>query len=154
MNRTVRLLVISCGLAATALPFTPESDASTPWALIARRAIGRVEQMTQAPKGEQPGFDMASVVLNADPGKVYSTAVTLLHRNEAVRILAEDPSRRTVEFGDGKRTATLTVSELGTRLSQIVVGSATPPGQPSATPQVVEGILRVCHEMKVVCSTR
>ena len=39
--------------------------------MLARRAIGRVEQMSQAQKGEQPGFDVATVILNADAAKVY-----------------------------------------------------------------------------------
>jgi hypothetical protein len=153
-RRVTRLLIITCGLWAVSLPVIPSSEAATPWALIARRAIGRVEQLSQPPKGEQPGFDVATVILNADATKVYATAVDLLHKNQAVHVVAEDAAHRTVEFSNGKRSAGITVSDLGARLSQILVASATLPGQDSATMRIVDGILRVCQEMKVTCSTR
>jgi hypothetical protein len=46
------------------------------------------------------------------------------------------------------------VSDLGTRLSQILVASATRSGEGSATLRIVEGILLVCQAMKVTCSER
>ena len=67
---------------------------------------------------------------------------------------AEDAAHRTVEFSNGKRSAGITVSDLGTRLSQILVASAAMQGQDLATLRIVDGILRVCQEMKVTCSTR
>src|SRR5580693_8159232 len=124
-RRATRLLVITFGLLAASVPIIPNSEAATPWALIARRAIGRVEQLSQAPKGEQPGFDVATVILNADATKVYSTAVDLLRKNQTVHVVAEDVTHRTVEFSNGKRSAGITVSDLGTRLSQILVASTT-----------------------------
>ena len=103
----------------------------------AGRSAG-VEQLTQAPKGEQPGFDVATVILNADAAKVYATAIRLLHKNQTVHVDAEDATLRTVQ----------------SRLSQILVASVTKPGQTSATMRVVDGIVRVCQEMKVSCSVR
>jgi hypothetical protein len=41
---------------------TPCGKAYTPWGLIA----GHVKQLTQKPKEDQPGFDVATVMLNAD----------------------------------------------------------------------------------------
>jgi hypothetical protein len=154
VRRATRLLIITCGLWAVRVSVIPNGEAATPWALIARRAIGRVEQLSQPPKGEQPGFDVATVILNADATKVYATAVDLLHKNQTVHVVAEDAIHRTVEFSNGKRSAGITVSDLGTRLSQILVASATLPGQDSATMRIVDGILRVCQEMKVTCSTQ
>jgi hypothetical protein len=149
-----RLLVIICALTCVGSALIPDSEAATPWALVARRVIGRVEQMSQAPKEDQPGFDVATVILNADPTKVYATAVNLLHRNQSVHVVAENAAHRTVEFSNGSRSAGITVTELGTRLSQILVASATIQGQDSATMRIVDGILRVCQEMKVTCSER
>ena len=97
--------------------------------MLARRAIGRVEQMSQAAKGEQPGFDVATVILNADAAKVYATAVGMLRKSQVVHIVAEDAARRTVEFSNGQRSAGITVTDLGTRLSQLLVGSARLPGR-------------------------
>lgn len=139
---------------AAVLGTTQISQATTPWALLASRAIGRVEQMTQAPKEGQPGFDVATVILNADATKVYATVVNTLHRNQAMSIVAEDAALRTVQFSNGSRSAGITVNDLGRRLSQILVASATMPGQDSATMRIVDGILRVCQEMKVTCSAR
>ena len=149
-----RLLLTMVTLAAGSLPLIPYAEAATPWALLARRAIGRVEQLTQAPNGEQPGFDVATVILNAEAAKVYATAVRLLHNNQTVHVDAEDATRRTVQFSSDDRSAGITVSDLGTRLSQILVASVTKPGQTSATMRVVDGIVRVCQEMKVSCSVR
>ncbi len=152
--RVKRPLSVMCTLLLAWLTLIPTGEAATPWALIARRAVGRVEQLSQAPKGEQPGFDVATVILNADATKVYATTVGLLHKNQTVHVVAEDAAHRTVEFSNGKRSAGITVSDLGTRLSQILVASAAMQGQDSATLRIVDGILRVCQEMKVTCSTR
>ena len=136
------------------LTLIPPGLAATPWGLLAHRAIGRVEQMSQAQKGEQPGFDVATVILNADAAKVYATAVGMLRKSQVVHIVAEDAAHRTVEFSNGQRSAGITVTDLGTRLSQLLVGSARLPGQDSATNHVVDGVLRVCQAMKVTCSLR
>ena len=153
-SQVTRLLLVTCTLTVTFLALIPCSEAATPWALIARRAIGRVEQLSQPPTGEQPGFDVATVVLNADAAKVYATAVGLLRKNQSVHVVAEDAAHRTVQFSNGTRSAGITVTDLGTRLSQMLVASATMPGQDSATMRIVDGILRVCQEMKVTCSIR
>ncbi len=147
-----RTVATAVTLTAVLLGSIVPVDASTPWALIARRAVGRIEQMTQPPKGDQPGYDVATVVLNADAKKVYTTTVGMLHRNQQVHVVAEDAAHRSVEFSNGPRSAGITVTELGTGLSQMVVASAVMPGQDSATLRIVDGILRVCQEMKVACS--
>jgi hypothetical protein len=154
VNRAKRLLMIACALALAWPVMAPYSEAATPWGLIAGRVVGRVKQLSQKPNGEQPGFDVATVILNADAGKVYATAVSMLRRNQAVHIVAQDAKDRTVEFSNGKRSAGITVTDLGTRLSQMLVASASVSGQESATLQIVDGILRVCQEMKVTCSER
>ena len=153
-NRALCRLALTGVFVVSGLTLIPPCEAATPWGLLARRAIGRVEQMSQAQKGEQPGFDMATVILNADAGKVYATAVGMLRKSDVVHIVAEDAAHRTVEFSNGQRSAGITVTDLGTRLSQLLVGSARLPGQDSATNQVVDGVLRVCQAMKVTCSLR
>jgi hypothetical protein len=119
--------------------------------MVAGRVIGRVKQLSQKPKEDQPGFDVATVILNADAGRVYATAVSQLRRNQTLHIVAEDPTDRTLQFSNGTRSAGITVTDLGTRLSQILVASATKPGEDSATLRIVAGILRVCEAMKVTC---
>lgn len=153
-TRVRRLLLVICALALVWPQLIPYSEAATPWGLIAGRVVGRVKQLSQKPNGERPGFDVATVILNADAGKVYATTVSMLRRNQAVHVVAEDAKDRTVEFSNGKRSAGITVTDLGTRLSQILVASASASGQESATLQIVDGILRVCQEMKVTCRER
>jgi hypothetical protein len=153
-NRATRLLSIICVLAATNVLLIPYGEANTPWGLIAGRVVGRVKQLSQKPKEDQPGFDVATVILKADAARVYTTTVDMLRKNQTLHIVAEDPTDRTVEFSNGTRSAGITVSDLGTRLSQILVASATKPGEDSATLRIVDGILRVCQAMKVTCSER
>jgi hypothetical protein len=95
-SQVTRLLLVTCTLTVTFPALTPCSEAATPWAMIARRAIGRVEQLSQPPMGEQPGFDVATVVLNADAAKVYATAVGLLRKNQSVHVC-----RRRCRASDG-----------------------------------------------------
>ena len=147
-----RRLFMSAVIAAGALLVVPSGQAKTPWGLIGSRVIGRVQQFSQQPRDGQPGFDVATVILNADGANVYATAVDLLRRNQTVHIVAQDPRAQTVEFSNGVRSAGLTVSGLGTKLSQIVVASAIKPGEASATMRIVDGILHVCETMKVRCS--
>jgi hypothetical protein len=153
-NCAPRLLLAICILVATNALLVPWGEANTPWGLIAGRVIGRVKQLSQKPKADQPGFDVATVMLNADATGVYTTAVSLLRRNQKLHIVTDDPRDRTVEFSNGTRSASITVSDLGTRLSQILVASAIKPGEDSATLRIVEGILHVCQAMKVTCSER
>jgi hypothetical protein len=148
----MRALLLAGVAAAACLVTIAPGDASTPWAMVARRAIGRVEQMTQPPKDGQPGFDVATVVLNADAAKVYATTVGMLQRNQMVHVVSEDAAHRSVQFANGARSAGITVTELGAGLAQMVVASAVMPGQDSATLRIVDGILRVCQQLKVACS--
>src|SRR5689334_13404084 len=151
VNCATRLVLVVCALITTNALLIPCGEANTPWGLIAGRAVGRVKQLSQKPKEGQPGFDVATVILNAAATRVYTTTVNMLRNNQSLHIVAEDPKDRTVEFSNGTRSAGVTVSD-GTRLSQILVASATKPGEDSATLRIVEGILRVCQAMKVTCS--
>ncbi|MFL5283372.1 MAG: hypothetical protein ACJ8AW_20860 [Rhodopila sp.] len=146
-----RRLIICFVVAVSPLLLIPCSQARTPWGFIGSRVIGRVQQFIQQPKDDQPGFDVATVILKADAANVYATAVDRLRKNPTLHIVAEDAKARTVEFSNGARSAGITVSGLGTRLSQIVVASAIKPGEASATLRLVEGILHICQAMKVTC---
>jgi hypothetical protein len=153
-RRMTRRLAFAGVLFAFGLTMLPPGQAATPWVMLARRAVGRVEQLSQPQKGDQPGFDVATVILNADATRVYATAVDMLRKSQVVHVVAEDAAHRTVQFANGQRSAGITVTDLGTKLSQLLVASTAIPGQDSATMRVVEGVLRVCQELKVTCSVR
>ncbi len=149
VTRCVAVISIACALAMAA---QQAFAAYTPWGLVAHAAIGRIKHLTQKQHGEQAGLDIVTVLLSADATKVYATASSMLHRSTIVHVVGEDAAERSVEFSNGQRTATISVTELGPRLSQLMVASAILSGQESATIQVVDAVLRVCQEMKVVCS--
>lgn len=153
-NRAKRFMGTMGIVVASGALMVPLAQANTPWGLVASRVIGHVRQLSQKPTGNQPGFDVATVILNADATKVYATAINLLRKNQALHVVAADQMSRTVEFSDGVRSARITVIDLGTRVSQILVASAIKPGEATATPRIVSGILNICQAMKVTCSAQ
>jgi hypothetical protein len=63
------------------------ADAQT--VFLARKALGKVRQLTGEMKGsQQPGYDIATVLLEARADKVYGTAVNMLQAKKDVNISA------------------------------------------------------------------
>ena len=119
---------------------------------LGRKALGKVRQLTGEMKGsQQPGYDVATVLLEARADKVYSTAVTVLQANKEWTITQKDDKSRSLEFSDGKRTAGMQVSFLDEHLSQLLVVSSVASGKTDTTSFVLDGVLRVCKEMGVHC---
>ncbi len=148
VGRFVLSLLLGLCLMATA------GTAQAQWVLLARKAIGRVEQLAQTANKEtgEQGYDVASVILQARPTKVYETAAALIHRNPELRVLSEDAKTQKIEFTNGSRSAGLSVIVLDKRLAQLVIASTRKPDQDSATSIVLQGVLRVCAQMKVTCT--
>ena len=124
---------------------------------LARKAIGRVEQMTQsAPAGNASGttgasYDVATVIVEVAPDKVYAATARLLGQNAALRITRSDPARRSITFSKGAQIGGIQVNELGENLSQLLVSTAH-----SGTPEmnsaaIVAHILDVCRQLDVAC---
>ncbi len=128
--------------------------AQAQWVFVARKVIGRIEHLTQPSDqpATQPGYDVASVILDARPANVYQTVLAALHRRPELEIRQDDALHRHVEFTSGGRSASITVVALGDNVAQLLVGSAIHPGEPSDTSRVLEGVLSVCREMKKVCT--
>jgi hypothetical protein len=119
---------------------------------LGRKALGKVRQLTGEMKGsQQPGYDVATVLLEARADKVYSTAVNVLQANKDWTITQKDDKSRSVEFSDGKRTAGMQVSSLDDNLSQLLIVSTVTSGKTDTTSLVLNGVLRVCKEMGVHC---
>lgn len=119
---------------------------------LGRKALGKVRQLTGEMKGsQQPGYDVATVVLEARADKVYSTAVNVMQANKDWTITRKDDKSRSLEFSDGKRTAGVQVSSLDEQLSQLLIVSSVTSGKTDATSLVLNGVLRVCKEMGVHC---
>ena len=128
-------------------------SAQAQWVMVARAVSGRVQQMQQTSADGKGGYDVATVVLEANADKVYHTAIQRLQAHSSeVKILAQDARRRLVEFGNGVQNVGMQATPLGDKLTQLVVASSLGAVQPSATSIVVKSILDVCTEMKVECT--
>ncbi|GEP55131.1 hypothetical protein [Reyranella soli] len=94
-SKATRLSVLSAvavGFAATLLPAAP---ADAQWVFVARKALGRIEQMREGQQsGGRPGYDFATVLLDVLADKVYATALELARKNTAVRVVMQDPAQR------------------------------------------------------------
>jgi hypothetical protein len=148
-QRRLRPALIALGvmtmLAATA--------AEAQWALVAKRAIGRVEQMSQqSPQASGPSYDSAAVMLEAPADKVYAAVLTGVRNNtRGLKITREDSATRVVQFTNGEQIAGIKVSALSDTVSHLLVTSAHAGAQPNAAALVMDSVLRVCREMNVEC---
>ena len=125
--------------------------AEAQWVLLARRAVGRVEQMSQTqPNG--PSYDSAAVMLDAPADKVYAAVVSGVKKKQGITVTREDASERLIQFTNGEQIAGIKVSPLGDDLTHLLVSSAHSGSQPDAALLVSDAVLRVCAELKVVCS--
>ena len=144
----VRLCVSGMLLLAT-------GTAAAQWVFLARQAIGRVEQMqqssAQAAGGAGASYDVASVIIEVPPAKVFDTVKSMLGKNTEVRVTKTDEVRRSVEFTDGRQIGGIQVSQLGDSLSQLMVSTAHPGIPTSTSSTIVERILNVCKELGVSC---
>jgi len=146
-----RRSVIALGVAG--LLFAGVAQAQ--WALVAKRAIGRVEQMSQQSKDAGgASYDSAAVMLEAPADKVYMAVVRGVNgaSDKGIRITREDATERLVQFTNGAQIAGIKVSPLSDDLSHLLVTSAHSGSQPNAAALVMDSVLRVCREMNVGCS--
>jgi len=127
--------------------------AEAQWVFVARKALGAVNRLTsQGHEKQGQGFDVATVLLEANADKVYSTAVDLLKKNPNLTINYREDAGRQIEFTDGKILAAMKVSRFEDNLSQLLISSTITPGQPSSTSFVVERVFQVCEKMGVNCT--
>ena len=139
--------VLAITAVAVLLPVAAEAQA----VFVARKAVQRIHRMTEEGTGGQPGFDFASVMLEAPADRVFAVALERAQKNRAVRVVSVDPGARRLQIAEGDRTATLNVVEMGDQLSQLMIAGRTRPGEPAASSQVVAAVMRVCAELKKTC---
>jgi hypothetical protein len=122
------LLAVLVGFAATVLPVAP---AEAQWVFVARKALGRIQHMAEAQQqGGRPGYDFATVLLDAPADKVFATALELARKNPAVRVVMQDPGQRRFQIAEGDRTATLNVVPFSDDVSQLLIaGHAASPAE-------------------------
>jgi len=140
--------ILAVTVMSLALPAVAEAQA----VFIARKAVQRIHRMTEEGTNGQPGYDFASVMLEAPADKVFAVALERARNNHAVRITMSDPGARRLQIAQGDRTATLNVVEMGDQLSQLLIaGRTSRAGEPAASSEVVAAVMRVCAELKKSC---
>ncbi len=151
-RRALRLGTVLAVIAGTLLTIVPFVPADAQWVFLARRALGRIQHMTEGDQsGGRPGYDFASVILDAPADKVFTTALDLARKNREVRVLMQDPGQRRLQFAEGDRTATLNVVPFSDDVSQLLIAGQAGPGEGSTASRVVQAVLRVCKEMNKHC---
>jgi len=126
--------------------------AEAQWVFLGKKALGAINSLSsQGREKEGRGYDVATVLLEADADKVYSTAVDLLKGNPNLTINYREDAGREIEFTDGKLLVGLKVSKLENHLSQLLISSVVTSGKPGGTSFVVEKVIQVCEKMGVQC---
>ena len=139
-------------LAITVFALLFSVGAQAQWVMVARAVSGRIQQMSNK-SSNGAGYDVATVVLMANADKVYETALNSLKTNHPeITIDSADAKKREIKFSKGPQIASLQATSLGDKITQLVVASNLTGMQPDATSVVVDGIMRVCKQMNVVCT--
>ena len=126
--------------------------AQAQWVMVARAVSGRIQHMSNTAPGGS-GYEVATVVLMANVDKVYETALTSLKANHPeVTITGTDAKTHEIKFAKGDRIASMQATSLGDKVTQLVVASNLTGAQPSTTSVVVQGVMKVCAQMNVVCT--
>ena len=101
------------------------------------------------------GYDIATVVLDADPSKVYDKTIELLKAHPEVKITKEDKQTGTIEIQKGKQVSGFQIYALGDKVTQMIVASGVGKSKgPDQTSTVVESIIHVCTEFNVKCTVQ
>ena len=147
IRNLVRPVFVVLGLSALCAAQLAQAQ----WVMVARHAIGKVEQISQSqPNGAS--YDAAAVMIEAPANKVYAAVVNGVRKREGIRVTGEDAPARSIQFTNGTQIAGIKVSVLGDNLSHLLVSSAHTGPDSNAAAMVSDSILRVCKEMNVECS--
>jgi hypothetical protein len=149
----MRALLLACALVALAAEIA--AAANTPWVMLGRKIVGRVEHMVQSPdssKPPAPRYDVAVVVLEAPAKAVYDTVIATVAEHPDYRYLKRDDLNRDVEVTNGSKSAGVHVVALNDKLSQLMIASVIAPGETSPVPFALGNVLRICQKMHVTCT--
>jgi hypothetical protein len=144
--RHLKYALLGLALVMTALP-----PAQAQWVFVAKKVLGRVNQMTTEPEGTNPGFAMASVIVGADAKRVFQVVSTQLHANPALRVLNESSNTGKVNFARGGQSAGISVVALNPTTAQMTIAASIAPNQTSPMPELIAAVQRVCAALKKAC---
>ena len=98
-------------------------------------------------------LDVATVMLEAKPERVYQTVISTATADTKLKIINRDDANRLVEITNGSRNVAMQVDAAAEGLTQLTIGATAPKRkQKSTTDLVLEQVLKVCQQMGVNCS--
>ncbi len=98
-------------------------------------------------------LDVAMVMLEAKPERVYQTVIATTTGDTRLKIVNRDDTNRLVEFTNGSRNVAIQVDAVAEGLTQLTIGAPSPKRrQKSTTDLVLEQVLKVCQQMGVNCT--
>ena len=125
------------------------AGAQAQWILAAHAAKNQINRMTQ--HSANGGYDVATVVLDANPSNVYDKTLERLKARTDLKITKQDKDMGTIEIKKGKKVLGFQIYALGPKETQMIVASGSSKSKDDATPVVVDSIMRVCKEFNVQC---
>ena len=138
-------------IAAFVLAAAPFAPAEAQWVFVARKAAQRIHHMAENAENGRPGYDFATVILEAPANRLFEVALDHARANKAVRLLMVDPGGMRLQVAEGDRTATLNVIALNDQVSQLMIAGTQGPREDATTSRVVQAVMRVCVELKKEC---
>lgn len=141
---------LRCAAAALAAAHLFSSVAEAQWVLLGRKAVGAVSRLASKTQ-DGPAYDVASVLIEARPEKVYDTALRILKEKHNLKITHMDNKTRSVEFTDEKRVVGMKAIPLGDTVTHLLISSSGSSAGSGTTSSVVDAVFRVCKEMGVAC---
>jgi hypothetical protein len=126
------------------------SVANAQWVFLGKKAVGVVSRLTtQTP--DSPGYEVASVLIEARPENVYAAALKILKEKHNLKITYQDDKTRSVEFTDDKRIVGMKAIPLGDMVTHLLISSSGSSRGSENTSSAVEAVFKVCKEMGVAC---
>ena len=123
------------------------------WILAAHAAKNEITRLTQ--HSSSGGFDVATVVLDADPSKVYDRTIERLKTHPELTITKEDKSTGIINIKKGKQVLGFQINALSDKVTQMIVASGGGKSKgPDQTPVVIEAIMKVCTEFDIKCTVQ
>jgi hypothetical protein len=127
--------------------------AQAQWVMVARAVSGRIQHMEQQRTANNGGYDVASVILEAQADKVYDTALKAIQAHAPqVTITTSDAKKMMIKFTDGQQNASLQATSLGPKVTQLMIASNAVENGQTGTSIVLQGVLKVCKDMNVTCT--
>jgi hypothetical protein len=123
------------------------------WIMAAHAAKHEITRLTQ--RSANGGFDVATVVLDADPSKVYDRTIERLKTHPELKITKEDKQTGIINIQKGTQVLGFQIIALGDKVTQMIVASGVGRSrEPDQTSVVVESIMKVCTEFNVTCTVQ